>query len=166
LALARRLVDAIPEDVAEEVVLTGSVSRGLADHVSDVEMLVVTPEPLELDEAYDLARAAGLKNLGTWGDQSGPGQKVSGYFEGVPFELIWWPRDYVDERVDAMLAGEAPSGADAFVHGVALRSAGLLPGWQERLREVPEELAASLIEEAAMPWGGFAAAAPQAPLTV
>jgi predicted nucleotidyltransferase len=157
--LAQRVADALPADVAEEVVVTGSVSRGVADEVSDVEMLIVTPKPLELEEAYALARAAGLEGeLDTWGDQSGPGQKVSGYFEDVPFELIWWPRGYTEERVEAMLAGEAPSGADAFLHGIALRSGGLLPAWQESLREVPEELAASLIEEAALPWGGFAPA--------
>jgi hypothetical protein len=32
-------------------VLTGSVSRGVADDVSDIELLVVTHTPLELDDA-------------------------------------------------------------------------------------------------------------------
>jgi predicted nucleotidyltransferase len=36
--LARRIADAFPPDVIE-VVLTGSVSRGVADDVSDIEML-------------------------------------------------------------------------------------------------------------------------------
>jgi predicted nucleotidyltransferase len=158
-ALAQSVADALPADVAEEVVVTGSVSRGLADELSDVEMLIVTPEPLELEEAFAYARAAELEGeLETWGDQSGPGQKVFGYFEGVPFELIWWPRDFAEEQVEAMLAGKAPASADAFLNGVALRSAGLLPDWQERLREVPEEVAATLIEDAALPWGGFAPA--------
>lgn len=31
--LAQRVVDALPVEVAEEVVLTGSVSRGVADEV-------------------------------------------------------------------------------------------------------------------------------------
>jgi len=158
-ALAQRVADALPADVAIEVVVTGSVSRGVADEVSDVEMLIVTPEPLELEEAFALARTAGLEGeLETWGDQSGPGQKVFGYFEDVPFELIWWPRDFAEEQVAAMLAGKASASADAFVNGLALRSNGLLPRWQERLRDVPEELAASLIEDAALPWGGFAPA--------
>ena len=39
--------------------------------------------------------------------------------------------------------------------GIALRSSGLLPVWQERLRVVPDEIAAARIEEAALPWGGF-----------
>ena len=41
------------------------------------------------------------------------------------------------------------------MHGVPLRTSGLLEAWQERLREYPEELAAAQIEDAALPWGGF-----------
>jgi len=41
------------------------------------------------------------------------------------------------------------------VHGVPLRTKGLLAAWQARLREYPQELAAAQIEEAALPWGGF-----------
>jgi len=65
LEITQRLIDGIPADVAEEVVVTGSVSRGIADEISDVEMLLVTPEPLELEEVFALARAAGLESLGT-----------------------------------------------------------------------------------------------------
>jgi len=41
LAIAQAIADALPATV-EEVVLTGSVSRGVADDVSDIEMLIVT----------------------------------------------------------------------------------------------------------------------------
>ena len=153
--LAQRVADALPAEVAEEVVLTGSVSRGMADEVSDIEMLVVTREPLELEECFGLARAAGLEGLDTWGTQDGPARRVSGYREGEPLELVWWPREFAEERIDALFAGEVSSTADALVHGVPLRTSGLLEAWQERLRDYPEELAAKQIEEAALPWGGF-----------
>lgn len=39
--LAQRLADSFPAEVVE-VVLTGSVSRGVADELSDIEMLVLT----------------------------------------------------------------------------------------------------------------------------
>lgn len=156
-ALAQRLADAFPPEVIE-VVLTGSVSRGVADEVSDVEMLVVTREPLELEDAYALAGAAGLEGLDSWGAQGLPAKRVSGYLEGQPFELIFWPRAFADEELDALLGGKLSSSADAIVHGVPLRSAGLLAAWQTRLREYPDELAAARIEEAALPWGGFTAA--------
>jgi predicted nucleotidyltransferase len=39
-ALAQRFTDSLPDEV-DEVLLTGSVSRGEADELSDVEMLLV-----------------------------------------------------------------------------------------------------------------------------
>jgi len=50
LELAERIAETLPP-VVEEVVVTGSVSRGVADDVSDIEMLVVTVEPLALESA-------------------------------------------------------------------------------------------------------------------
>jgi predicted nucleotidyltransferase len=154
-ALAQRVADALPEHVVDEVVLTGSVSRGMADEVSDIEMLVVTREPLELEEAFAHAAAAGLEGLDTWGVQGGPARRVSGYLDGEPLELIWWPREFAEERIDALFSGEVTSTADALMNGVALRTSGLLEAWQDRLRDYPDELAAAEIEEAALPWGGF-----------
>jgi predicted nucleotidyltransferase len=153
-ALAQGVVDALPPEVIEAV-LTGSVSRGVADEVSDVEMLLVTSGPLELEEAYDLARGAGLERLDTWGTQGVPSKRVSGYIEGEPFELIFWPRDFAEQEFDALLAGKLSSSADALAHGISLRTSGLLAEWQARLRDYPEEVAAARIEEAALPWGGF-----------
>jgi hypothetical protein len=152
-AAAARLVARIPADIAPEVLVTGSVSRGVADDVSDVEMLLVTGEQLDLETCFGLAAAAGLERLGSWGLQGPPTSRVSGYFEDIPFELIWWPRDYADAAINA----ESPA-ADAIAHGVSLRTCGLLEVWHERLRTYPAELAAERVEDAALTWGGFAAA--------
>jgi hypothetical protein len=160
--LAERIADALPP-VVEEVVLTGSVSRGVADDVSDIEMLVVTTEPLELDECFEHAREAGLEGLDTWGPQGTKAKRVFGYRKGVPIELIWWSRDFAEASVDAILAGEPSGSGDALANGVALRSAGLLEAWQERLRAYPDEVAARRIEDAALTWGGYA---PEGWLTV
>jgi predicted nucleotidyltransferase len=40
-SIAQGITDALPMTVVE-VVLTGSVSRGVADEISDIEMLLVT----------------------------------------------------------------------------------------------------------------------------
>ena len=149
-ALAQRVADAFPPSVLE-VVLTGSVSRGVADAVSDIEMLVVPESPLELEDAYAIAREAGLDRLDTWGAQGLPAKRVSGYLAGEPLELIFWPRELADASVS--------SAGDALMHGISLRTSGLLSAWQEQLREYPDELAAMRIEEAALRWGGFTPAA-------
>jgi predicted nucleotidyltransferase len=156
--VAQRVADALPPDVAEEVVLTGSVSRGVADEVSDIEMLIVTPDQLELAACFEHARAAGLEELDTWGEQSTPARRVSGYREGVPLELIWWSRDYAVSAIDSIFHGDMAASADAIANGVALRTLGSLARWQARLGDYPEELAKARIEDAALTWGGFAAA--------
>jgi predicted nucleotidyltransferase len=146
--LAQRVADAFPPEVVE-VVLTGSVSRGVADEVSDVEMLVITRQPLSLDEAYELARDAGLEELESWGDPSTPTRRVFGYFDGEPFETIWWSRELAEELF------ATGASADALANGVGLRTSGLIAAWQERLADYPDELAAERIEKAAERWGGF-----------
>jgi hypothetical protein len=156
-AIAQAIADALPP-IVEEVVVTGSVSRGVADDVSDIEMLIVTRDELELDDCFSLASAAGLTDLGTWGPQGMPTKRVSGYRDGAPIELIWWSRPHAAAAIDAIFDGELSGTADALANGVALRTAGLLAQWQERLRHYPDELALARIEDAALTWGGFAPA--------
>jgi predicted nucleotidyltransferase len=153
-AVAQRIADALP-DTVEEVVVTGSVSRGVADDVSDIEMLIVTRNQLELEECFALAAEAGLTDLGTWGQQGVPTKRVSGYREGVPIELVWWSHEYAEEVVDAIFDGNPGGTADALANGVALRTSGLLARWQERLQQYPDQLAHAAIEDAALTWGGF-----------
>src|SRR6185437_11795356 len=100
-SVAQRIAEALPADV-EEVVLTGSVSRGVADDVSDIEMLVVTPGEPELDVCFELAARAGLTDLGSWGPQGQPTKRVSGKRDGVPIELVWWSRTQAESAVDAI----------------------------------------------------------------
>jgi predicted nucleotidyltransferase len=148
LALAQRVADTFPPEVIE-VVVTGSVSRGLADELSDIEMLVVTEEQLSLEQAFELAAAAGLEDRDSWGDPSTPTRRVHGYLDGQSIETIWWSREFAEEHFDT------PGSDQALVHGVAVRTCGLLERWQERLAVYPAELAAERVEKAAERWGGF-----------
>ena len=156
-SIAQGIADTLPLEV-EEVVLTGSVSRGVADDVSDIEMLIVTQGELDIGDCFSLAAACGVTDLGTWGQQGVPTKRVSGYRDGVPVELIWWSRAHAETAIDAVFAGDLSASADAIANGVALRTSGLLAQWQERLRHYPDELAKARIEDAALKWGGFAPA--------
>ena len=147
-ALAQSIADAFPPEVIE-VVLTGSVSRGVADEVSDIEMLCVTERQLSLEEAFELARRAGLEGRDSWGDPSTPTRRVFGYLDGQPVETIWWSQELAEELF------ASGGSAEALASGVALRTSGLLARWQERLADYSDELAAERIEKAAERWGGF-----------
>jgi uncharacterized protein DUF4037 len=152
--VAEQIAAALPP-VVEEVVLTGSVSRGVADEFSDLELLLVTRTRVDLADCFAYARDVGLVDLDTWGAQGTEVSRVFGYRDGVPVETTWWPRGFAEASVSALLAGEQSAAAEALAGGVALRTAGLLETWQERLRVYPEALAVARIEEAALPWGGF-----------
>jgi len=150
-ALAQRVADALPPE-AVEVVLTGSVSRGVADDVSDIEMLVVSEEQLSLEDAFELARCAGLEERDSWGDPSTPTRRIFGYLEGRPIETIWWSRKLAEELF------AAGGSAEAIANGVPLRTGGLLARWQRQLADYPDELVGERVEKAAQRWGGFAPA--------
>jgi predicted nucleotidyltransferase len=156
-SIAQDVADALPPAVVE-VVLTGSVSRGVADDVSDIEMLVVTRDEPDLEECFSLAASAGLSDLGTWGQQGVPTKRVSGNRDGAALELVWWSHAHAESAVAAIFEGDTSTTADALAHGIALRTSGLLEQWQRRLRDYPEELARARIEDAALTWGGFSAA--------
>jgi hypothetical protein len=152
--VAERIATALPP-VVEEVVLTGSVSRDVADEISDIEMLLVTTMRLDLAECFEQARRVGLDNLDTWGIQGTEVSRVFGYYEGVPIETIWWPHDFAEASVAALVSGEHSAAAEALANGIALRTVGLLETWQQQLLVYPEALVAARIEEAALTWGGF-----------
>lgn len=156
-SIAQAITGALPTTV-EEVVLTGSVSRGVADDISDIEMLIVAQGELDLGDCFSLAAACGLTDLGTWGLQGGPTKRVSGYRDGAPIELIWWSRAHAETAIDAIFTVDLSATADAIANGIALRTSGLLAQWQDRLRHYPDELANARIEDAAIKWGGFHAA--------
>src|SRR4051812_26568482 len=103
-AIAERIAAVLPP-VVEEVVLTGSVSRGVADEVSDIEMLVVTAQHLDLADCFEHARTAGLIGIDTWGVQGTATSRVFGYFDGVPIELVWWSREHAEASVAAVFSG-------------------------------------------------------------
>jgi hypothetical protein len=152
--VAGRIAAALPP-FAEEVVLTGSVSRGVADETSDIEMLVVTTRTLDLAECFEHARRVGLFDLDTWGPQDTETLRVFGYYGRIPVETICWSREFAEASVSSLFSGEASDVADALASGIALRTVGLLANWQQRLGNYPGALAATLIEEAALMWGGF-----------
>jgi hypothetical protein len=156
-ALAQRVADALPP-VADEIVLTGSVSRGVADELSDVEMLLVSDEVPKYEQCLAHACTAGLERVDTW-VRVPDAVHIGGVVDGVGVELVWWARARVDERVRAICAGEITetrlTTAEALVHGVALRSVGLLNKWQALLREYPSGLTAAVIQNATSMWQGY-----------
>jgi predicted nucleotidyltransferase len=147
--LAQRVADSLPP-VAEDVVLTGSTSRGAADELSDVELLVVSEALPSLEECL---AATGFEDHWT---PDGTLWWTGGVVDGEEVEAIWWPRERVERRIDDILAAEVFDHqrlrtAEAIAHGVALRGERLAE-WQQRLAAYPDDLARHVIDDAAESW--------------
>lgn len=145
-ALAERVAAALPPSVTD-IVLTGSTSRGVADELSDVELLVVSEElPGELP----------LADLDTWSPPESPIRWHGGFVDGEFVELIWWPPAFADERVAKIAAGEIVDHArlrtaEALVHGICLRGEAHAR-WLAQLRTYPDGLADRIVADAAATW--------------
>jgi hypothetical protein len=122
-ALAARLAEQLPKS-ATEVVLTGSTARGVADELSDIELLVVSerlPDELPLAE------------LQSWPPGSDGSTWYGGWVEG--------------EKVDhARLRS-----AEAIAKGISLRGE-RHAAWAARLAHYPSGLAARIVDDVTDDW--------------
>jgi hypothetical protein len=149
-SLAERVAAGLPP-FAVEVVLTGSTSRGVADELSDVELLVVSETLPPLDECL---AALGFEDHWT---PDGTVWWTGGIVDGEDVEAIWWPRERVERRVSDIVSGAAYDHerlrtAEAIANGVPLRTSGWLAGWQRRLSSYPRALAERVVDDAAESW--------------
>jgi hypothetical protein len=144
--LAGRVTELLPEHV-EDVVLTGSTARDMADDLSDVELLVISGR---------LPDGLPLSGLQSWSPGIEGAMWYGGSFEGEQVELIWWTPAYVEERVRALAAGEIvdyarQKTAEAIVNGIPLRGT-RHADWIARLARYPEGLAARVVDDVADEW--------------
>ncbi|HEY7421906.1 MAG TPA: hypothetical protein VH541_07840 [Gaiellaceae bacterium] len=145
-AQAERLTALLPAYV-EDVVLTGSASRGMADDLSDIELLVISdslPDELPFDERQ------------SWSPDVDGAMWYGGLFEGEKVELVWWTPAYAEERVRAIAAGEIVDHArlrtaEAVVQGIALRG-GRQADFCARLARYPEGLATRIVDDVTDDW--------------
>jgi predicted nucleotidyltransferase len=150
-ALARRVADRFPPEI-DEVLLTGSASRGVSDEDSDFELLLVgesLPQPEEIAAGLDVFDVGEMPDRRGWW--------IGGTAEGEFFELIAWSRARTEERVAGILAAEIVDHvrirtAEAIVHGLPLRTSGRLGEWQERLDSYPDALADAIVLDAIGDW--------------
>jgi hypothetical protein len=144
--LAERVAALLPPHV-EDVVLTGSTSRGIADELSDIELLVISDalsDELPLDDRQ------------SWSPGIAGAMWYGGLHEGERVELVWWTPAYVEERVRAIAAGEIVDHrrlrtAEAIVNGISLRGerhASLCA----QLAHYPNGLAARIVDDVTDEW--------------
>lgn len=155
-ALAQRLAAQCPLELAQTIIIIGSVSRGYSDHFSDLELSFFSdnPQPVSVYEEW-LRAIGGLVEPEEMAYHGG--SLTKSWHDGVFVEGSWRPYTALDERLERVMRAatldhwnltEAWHIHDAII----LRDEGRLAAWQERLANYPPALAERLFEAATEAW--------------
>jgi hypothetical protein len=157
--LAQELIRFCPSSLGQEIAVTGSVARGIADGVSDVELNLWVERLPDYDECQDWLREAGALEIKPElvTDPRDGSRWATCRYSGVWFEVGWAQIDSFETIVRQLLAGETTSHhllslGSTVQRAIVLRSEGVLLRWQEELRHYPHSLQETIIQSQTAAW--------------
>jgi hypothetical protein len=151
-AIAERIVEALEQHAPPRaVLLSGSAGEGIADSLSDIDLIAY----------YD--RLPTLPAIRAWRMDVGvalPGVRVrrrSGWVDTWPMDGVECQgggllTEVAETLLDGLQQGRDPDSprqqkvAMGLLHGMAIRDDGLIAGWQARVSQFPEVLARSMAQ--------------------
>lgn len=157
--IACELAETCPAGLAREIAVTGSVSRGIADDRSDLELNLWREELPPADQwqswlegvgAADISREAMVNRL----DDSG---WITCRYRGIWIEVGWGTVASFDDLIGRITSGAVTDlnrlqFADIILHAVPLRTGGALARWQAALASYPNQLQAAIIADNTEVW--------------
>lgn len=152
--LALRLVESCPPELGDEIALTGSTARGLADDDSDLEINLwsETLPPIEARVAW--LEAAGVEAIEVF-EQPRPDDSywIGGKVGDVPLEVGWQRYALVEEIIaDWLGSPERQPFADILASAIPFRTKGRLTQWQEQLKKYSNEVQRHAVRLAVARW--------------
>jgi len=148
--IARRVADGYRAiDGVAVVLLAGSVARGLADDLSDIELDVYWTRPPTAAEREAAVEGAGWERVYAEVDEHEWADGLSAV--GVKVDVSGFTTATIDAYVEAALAGatepEAQVRVTALRDGTVFDGVDLVEGWRRRVAVYPEALAVAMVEE-------------------
>lgn len=156
--LARALAQCCPAGLGRAIAVTSSVSLGLADADSDIELLCWVDALPPADARLAWFVAAGATGVLLDGEPIADGSWwATCPYRGVWVEAGWQTVAAQDALLGAILAGEVADHerlilASIIAGALPLRGAELVGGWQRRLAHYPDAVQARLIAAATEVW--------------
>lgn len=149
-ATACELIETCPPELGREIALTGSVSRGVADEFSDIELNFWVDE-LQPQEVYlDWLRGIGVEPTPLIRNMDDGTLAIMGYRNGLFIEPAWQTFDALETRLKAihnaeMVAPGQMTLAWAVHHAIPLREGEKIAAHKQAL--YPDALQKRLIED-------------------
>jgi predicted nucleotidyltransferase len=139
-----------------DIALTGSVARGVADHYSDIELMIWRDELPTAETCETLLEDAGLEVDAATDEWMGSITTKS-WFEGILIETAWHTRANLNQQIKSVISAEtidhwALVWVWHIIHALPLNEAAMIRGLQRRLRAYPEALRTALIANGNSAW--------------
>jgi hypothetical protein len=155
-ALAVELAASCPSRLGKEILVTGSVSWGIADQYSDLDLEFWVEAIPEYSQCLDWLLNAGVSQAKV-SELSEVGMHIIGAYRETWVEFGWRKIQHIDTIVQEISSSETTA-RSRLVHGwnichaVSLRGTGRLEEWQARLSVYPEKLRGDIIIDSAAFW--------------
>jgi hypothetical protein len=148
--IARRVAEGYrAHDVVAGILVAGSVARGLADDMSDIELDVYWSRPPTTEEREAAVEGAGWGRVYAAVDEHEWADGLSA--DGVKVDVSGFTTSTIDGYVDAALAGdtepELQVRVTALRDGQALHGQEAIESWRRRVEVYPEALAVAMVED-------------------
>jgi len=155
--LAHALSTQCPPEYGESIAITGSVSRGMADQFSDLELFFLVDELHPVEVYQDWLRQAGAE-VQTAEAAFEPGALwTKSWYQGVFLEAGWHQWSHLSSRLQSVLEVQTIGHWEMatvwhMADAVAVRASPRLASWQETLIHYPDALAQRLIADSVDKW--------------
>jgi len=148
--IARRVAEGYRAHPHVAVVLVaGSVARGLADELSDIELDVYWSRPPTSGDREAAVEGAGWERVYAEVDEHEWADGLSA--DGVKVDVSGFTTTTIDSYVDAALGGDTEPELQvritALRDGRPLHGHGLIDGWRRRVEVYPDVLAVAMVEQ-------------------
>lgn len=156
--MAHELALLSPQLIGHEVILTGSVSRGISDEHSDIEMVFYGESIPTTDERDNWLRSIHATDIIHDIEPIGDHSLWSTFlFHDIWVETGWQTLSQHETNLHSILAGETSNHqqlvlAEITAHAIPLYSTGFLNRWQQELTHYPDTLPHKIISDVAELW--------------
>lgn len=158
IKLAEEIASKCPIEYGKEIIITGSVSRGLADESSDIEIEFLVDDLMPECDMVNWIKEIGGTEIYPYGAPIGDGSvwiifKCKDYW----IEAGWQKINTMRNNIKSIIEGEVYTHdkltlASTFKNAIFIRKNRILDSLQEELNSYPDELQKKIIMNTIGPW--------------